>query len=232
MQTKRTVNQALMENLMWFLASLVLALFMWVIANVQLDPVEQWRLPERIPIRAVPDTGLLITNEADLTRSASVLLRAQRSVRSLLAADDVIVWADLTGLGPGEHIVELQWRVAPERRATLVDLSPRQIAVTLEERAERLVPVRVVVQGDAAFGFQQRGEPQPDVNQVLVSGAASQVGQVVEALVEIDLDRQRQPIEDVVRAVPVDADGQSVSEVTVEPQVVRVRVEIAQIGSQ
>ncbi|MDL1899205.1 hypothetical protein FBR02_00365 [Anaerolineae bacterium CFX9] len=138
-------RQQLVNNLIWFGISLVIAFFVWMTAMSQSDPIEQWRLPERIPIRVTPDEGLIITNASTLTSTASVQLRAQRSVRQLLAADDITVYADLSDLGPGTFTVPLSARVARDRRATVAGISPSQITVTLEVQESRLVPVRLVI---------------------------------------------------------------------------------------
>lgn len=226
-----SLNRFIVENILWFLGSLVLAFFVWVVALSQLDPVMQWRLAERVPIRLTPDAGLTITNRGSITDMATVVVRAPTSVRQLLAADDIVVWADLTGLGPGSHVVELEWSVVPERRARVVDISPRQITVELEEIAERLVPVRLLLTGNLPAGYTQAEEAVLDVNQVLVRGPASLVDQVVTAQVEISLNEQREVIDDDFRLIAVDADDNPVANVTLDPQVVGVRVNIRRIGS-
>jgi len=229
MQKSNSLNHIIVENLLWFLGSLGIALLVWLIATAQLDPVEEFRLREPIPIRVTPDPGLVMTNEEDFARTASVLVRAQQSVRELLAADDIIVWADLAGLGPGEHVVELQWNVA--RRASVVDISPRQITVNLEELASKLVEVRADLVGEPPAGYIVSGEPTFDINQVTVTGPRSRVEQVAAAAVEIDLDGQRITLDDVARPVPVDADGNPVPEVTVDTQIIGVTVPIGETGT-
>lgn len=218
------INRVILDNLLWFLGSLMVALLVWLIATAQLNPVEEWRLREPIPIRVTPEEGLVITNEEGFARTASVLVRAQQSVRELLAADDIIVWADLTGLGPGEHVIELQADVA--RRATILDISPKQITVNLEEVASKLVEVRAEFVNNPPVGYAVLGEPTFDINQVTVTGPQSEVDQVAAVRVELDLSRQRQPLEDFARPIPVDADGNPVSDVTVDTQVIGVTVPI------
>lgn len=221
-------RRAIFTNISWFVGSLGLAFLVWMLATSQLDPVSEWRWREPIPIRVTPDTGLVITNEADFARTANLLLRAQQSVRELLAADDIIITADLTGLGPGTHVVELDTDIA--RRVTVVDTSPSRITVNLEVLASKLVEVRPVYVGDLPPGYEIKGEPIFDVNQVTVSGPQSRVDQVAAVQVEIDIDGQRERIEDDARPVPVDPDGRPVSNVTVDTQIIRVTVEIGPVG--
>ncbi|MDK3160776.1 CdaR family protein [Kamptonema cortianum] len=218
-------RQQLVNNLIWFGISLVIAFFVWMTAMSQSDPIEQWRLPERIPIRVTPDEGLIITNASTLTSTASVQLRAQRSVRQLLAADDITVYADLSGLGPGTFTVPLSARVARDRRATVAGISPSQITVTLEVQGSRLVPVRLVISAPPPLVV-SAGTPQHEVRQVTVSGPSSRVERVVEAVGTLDLSAQRETFVGDVRLVPLDSEGNEIREVTLEPQVILGRVEI------
>lgn len=224
MQQSKPLNRIVLENLAWFAGSLALAFIVWMVATVQLNPVEERRLRDAIPIRVSPDDGLVITNEDEYSETASVLLRAQQSVWELLAGDDVIVWADLHGLGPGDHTVPLQAVVA--RTASIVDISPAQITVSLEQIASKLVEVRPDILGNPPFGFAIVGEPTVNVTQVTVTGPASRVEQVAAVQVPINVSQQRAPLEDFARPVPVDADGNTVPEVTVDTQVIGVSLNV------
>lgn len=225
MQSSSRISRVLIDNLIWFAGSLVLAFFVWVIATFQSDPIQQQRF-SRLEVRMTSDTGLLITSPAQANRLGSVVISAQRSVLDLLTTEEIIVSADLSGLGPGEHSVELNATVA-RQQAAVVDISPRLMRITLEEAAQRQIPLRALVTGEPPAGY-SRDEPSFDVNlnQVLVSGSASKVNEVVAAQIELDLRQQRNPIETDMRLIAVDADGNAVTDVTLEPQVVRVRVNI------
>lgn len=225
MQNQPTLRRVLLVNLLWFLGSLVLAFIVWFIATSQSDPFVQWRLLERVPIHVTPDAGLIITNPNEFLSTASVQLQAPRSVQQLLAADDVIVTADLSGLGPGEHTVTLQWSVA--RQASVVAISPRQITVKLEVQEAQLKPVSVKVTAQPPLIY-SASDPVLDMLQVTVSGPASQVARVSEVLAQVSLENQRTTFEDDVRVTPVDIDGRTVSGVTIDPQTVHVTIPIEQ----
>lgn len=218
-------RRLIIDNLLWFAGSVVLAFLVWMIAITQADPFEQWRMTERIPIRLTPDSGLIITNLNEISTTASLRLRAQRSMRSLIAVDDIVVWVDLTGLGPGEYILPLQYRIAPERRATVVDISPRQITARLELEAARLVPVSDELVSQPALAYTLESITF-DARQVTARGPESRVSQVVEARVPLDLAGMRVMFEDDVRPIPVDVDGNTVEGVTLEPSSVHVTVNI------
>lgn len=223
--TPPTVRTPIGQNALWFLGLLVVAFFIWMTATAQSDPIEQWRLAERIPIRTTPDAGLTITNAATLTDYANVQLRGQRSVRELLAADDITVTAALAGLPAGTHTVPLIAQVAPDRRVTVAGISPSQVTITLELLASQLVPVTVQVATPPALIF-SAGQPQYDTRQVMVSGPASRVALVTAAHVDLDLSDQRELYDADARLLPVDAGGSEVDGVTLEPATVRVNVTV------
>jgi YbbR domain-containing protein len=204
----------------------VLAFFVWVIATFQSDPIQQARFPGRVDIRMTPDSGLLIISPQQQSRTASLVIRAPKSVYDLLSVEEIEVWADLSGLGPGEHSVELQARLA-RPQASVIDISPSLIRLTLEAANQRQIPLREVVANEPPAGY-SREEPVFDVNlnQVLVSGPASRVDEVVAAQVSLDLGQQRNPYQADMKLSPVDADGNVVSDVTLDPQIVQVSVAI------
>ena len=155
MQNQQPFRRVVLSNVFWFLGSLVLAFVVWMLATSQSDPFVQWRLSDRVPIHVTPDNGLIITNQNEFLSTASVQLQGPRSVEQLLAPDDVIVSADLTGLGPGEHTVKLQWKTA--RQAAVVAISPSQITVELETQESQLKPVRVNILSQPPAGlYRQR----------------------------------------------------------------------------
>lgn len=218
------VNRALVENLLWFVGSLALAFFVWVIAVSQSDPIMERRIGG-VPVQIVPDEGLLVTNNP--RNVVTVTVRGQRSVLDFLTGDDILVWADLSGLQTGSHVVELQHQVTSGRNARVVDISPRQLPITLELVAQRFVPVRALVTDEPPPGYQYE-PPAFDVpqNQVLVSGAQSKVDQVATAQMELNLSDQRNPLELDTSLTPVDVNGDIVTDVALEPQVVHVSVNI------
>ncbi len=223
---RQSNRHLILDNIVWFIGSMVLAFFVWMIATLQSDPIQQQRFGERVPIRMNPDAGLLVTLPTTANRQASVVIRAPNSVMELLTGDEIVVTADLSGLSAGEHTVELKASLA-RQQTSVVDFSPHQMHVTLEEAAQRQVPLRAVVINEPPAGY-SRSDPTFNVNlnQVLVSGAASKVNSVVAAQVDLDLLQRRNPIEIDLKLTPVDADGNVVTDVTLDPQTVRVNVNI------
>lgn len=224
MKRQDTLRQQVITNLIWFGGALALAFLVWVLANLQSNPILQEPFRERINIEMTPDDGMMITSVS--ARTAAVVIRAQKSVLDLLTTDEIDVQASLTGLGPGTHTVELHPSIA--RQARVVDISPSQIRVTVEERAQRQVTLRAVITGQPPLGFTHSDPVFRDValNQVLVSGPSSKVALVNSVDVAIDLTQQRNPYEADLKPVAVGTDGLPISDVTLDPQTVHVTVNI------
>lgn len=220
------LKQVILNNAMWFIASLALAFIVWFIATSQANPITEQRFPTRIAVQLEPDAGLMITEQA--TTSVWVTVRAQRTVQESLTAEDIIVRADLEGLEPGVHTVELEADIA---RRGVADTQPRQITIRLEEIRSQLVPVVAVIpaENEPPTIF-SREIPAFSESQVTVSGAASQVQQVVSAQMVLNLSDQRDTLVTDVRLTPVDADGNIVQDVTLDPQTVTVTVPIQRRG--
>ena len=220
-QRKEAGRRVLTNNLMWFAGSLALAFFVWMIATLDSNPISE-RTFASIPIRVEYDPGLVITEQR--TTAATVRVRAPESTLEQLGPDDIQVVANLSQLGPGEHVVNLEASVSRRARP---DTAPRRISITLEAAQEKLIPVEAVVNDALPRGFEiQGGSPQLETSQVLVSGPQSLVEQVTTARVVLNLSQRRNPFTDELRLLPVNVDGETVENVTIEPTTIQVTVPV------
>ncbi|MDX2075306.1 MAG: CdaR family protein [bacterium] len=215
------IPNPLVNNIVWFLASLGLAFFIWVSSSTQSDPIIE-RGYTQVPILVELDEGMLLIEQA--TRYAQVTVRSSQSIINILSREDIIVRADLRGLPAGTHTIELQTDIS---RRAIADTQPRQITVTIEEMQSQSVPVVAFIAdtNEPPTNF-TRTEPQFNIQTVSVSGASSRVQQVVAARAVLDLSAQRETYTGDIRLVPVDADGRTVNDVILDPQMVQTVVEI------
>ena len=212
-------RNALKSNVFWFIASFAMAFLVWLVATTQANPIEE-RTFFQIPVQLVPDEGLMIVGQP--TRNVRVNVRAQKSVLDVLQSEEIVVLADLGDLGAGSHTVDLDVDIA--RRAD-ADPQPKRITVTLEEVRMQQVQIVAGIESAPPPGY-ERSDPVFSDTQALISGPASLVQTVVAARAEIDLTELRDTLDIDVRLTPVDAEGESVDDVTVDPQTVGVLVEI------
>ena len=209
----------IVNNILWFGASLALAIFIWVIAVTE-DVQERRFLGVNVQFET--DPGLVIVNHP--TRSVRVNVRAQQEVVGLLTTEDIIVEADLRGLEPGTHFVTLASDVT--RDGVIADTQPRQVEVVLEQVLSQQVQVTTPIITRPPISYVVSA-PVALESQVQVTGPSSQVQRVVAARATLDLEDARDNVTQSVRLQPVDADGDVVDTVTVEPETVIVEVGIA-----
>lgn len=132
---------------------------------------------------------------------------------------------DLAGVNPSDGRTSIAVRVvAIDPRIQVLDYEPRRIVVELDAVVSRSVPVRVVV-GPVPSGL-DLGDPMVDDTAVTVTGAASLVNRVAEAQARISIDASGIDVNRVVDLLPVDAAGEPMTPVDVQPASTRVRLPI------
>ncbi len=223
---RRLVRSETAGNLLWLAVSALLATGVWYIAVTSADPIRQ-RLFYGIPIQFVPSTTAVMTNSP--TRSVDVTIQGSQTIVSSRLANDIVVRADLSRLGPGTHSVPLEINVIkPDSdgfRRLVSRSEPSQLTIELEPIESHENRIIIELSEAPPIGF-RNDEPEPDIAQVVVSGAASRVSQVVAVRGELDLSASRNPIEVDLRLHAVDADGNRIERVELEPQTATVSVNI------
>ncbi len=224
---ERFAKSDMAGNLLWLAVSLLLASGVWYIAVTSADPIAK-RSFRSIPIQIVPSQTAEMTNSR--LRAASVTIQGLQTTISARRAEDIVVRADLSRLGPGTHTVPLEVRVTqPEAdsiRRLVSIVQPSQIIVELEPLESHDKKIVIDLLEAPPIGF-RHDEPAPSITEVLVSGAASRVGQVVAVRGSLDLSASRNPIEVDLRLYAIDADGNRIDDVELDPQTAAVSVNIA-----
>ncbi len=114
--------------------------------------------------------------------------------------------------------------VAVDPRVQVLDYEPRQITVQIDAVITRTVPIRAVF-GPIPTGL-DIGEPELAAAEVSVTGPASIVERVAEAQARMNVDASGIDINRIVDLLPVDAAGEPLSPVDLEPSSIRVRLAI------
>lgn len=206
-----------------FLA-LALASALWWLITTEQNPERNELFPSPIPVEVInAPPSLVVTGEVP---SVQAQVRAPSEVWSRLRASSFRATADASKAGPGPNELPVTLEaVDPAVRG--VEPVPSRIRVVMEERKERTVPVRVNLTGSVPFGYSS-GQPRVAPDSVTVTGAASDVQRVAEALIEISLDQLTLSINSSYQPVPVDEKRQPVPGVRVTPPSVSVEVPISQ----
>lgn len=216
----QVTRQKIMNNLLWFIASFALAVLVWFVATVEANPVSE--AGYRVTVQILTDEGMIITNNP--RSSIQVFVEAQANVINLLDEEDIVVTADVRGHEAGTHTVPLEVTTS---RPTHTDTIPAQITVVLEQLVSRQKSVQVDMIAPSANFITE--DVLQSIVQAEVSGSLERVSSVESLRAELDLSEQREgTVDRTIQLVPVNVDGNLVSDVTVTPRTVDVTVSVAQ----
>ena len=140
-----------------------------------------------------------------------------------LTADDFRATVDLSAVDPtGEPVSVRVNVVATDPRVTVFEVRPELITVVLDRRVPAVVPVRVA-RGPVAVGI-EAGTTVFSPETATVTGPSMAVERVVAVRVNVALDPGGINFDRDVEANPIDAAGEVVHGVNVEPRTIHVTV--------
>jgi len=204
----------------------VLAFVVWVAAVNAADPLDVRAFPSSVPIEIVGlQDGLVIVDGTPAT--ARVTIRAPGSVWDLITARDLHVEARLNGLGVGSHDLTLVGTLDREP-ALITQIEPARVELVLEQAASRTLSVRASITGEPALGYRM-DDPVAIPESVQLSGPASLVDQVTEVVAQTDVTGRREDIDAEAELMALDATGQTVEGVNLEPATARVVTSVHQL---
>lgn len=211
-------RKQIINNLLWVLSSILLAVIVWVVATLQVNPIIQEPFNRR-PVSVLTEEGIIVTSP---TRLVNLVARGQRSVLEVLDASEIRVIADARGLQSGTHSVTLQAE-ADEPLSAVID--PPSVEIILAQEIGEQKPVQISVEAPPPVNF-RFDPPITDIAQAEVRGAANLVASVASVQGEVDLRDLRTPYETVVTLAAVDAEGNEVEDVEIIPVEASVSVNI------
>ncbi len=183
----------------------------------------------RIPIQLInqpPDTFVL----GDVDDVTTVRYLAIGSDRPQVTSSSFTATMDLATVVavPGAPSISLPVVVqSVDPAIQVIDFAPSRVAIRLDPLVTREVPVTVDI-GTVPPGLDVR-DPVVSQDPVMVSGPDSAVRNVAAAQARVRLDPSGIDVNETVGLVPIDALGEVVAGVDVQPNTVRVTI---QIGSQ
>lgn len=205
--------------------SLVLGISLWVFVADTENPTLVDAFPQPITVEAVNvGESLAVANQLP-TITVRVAAASDRWER--LSAANFRAFVDLNGFGARSQEVPLQVEVVDVSGVRVVDTSPRVITVNLENQLTNKVPVTTRAVGQLPIGY-ELGPMAPQVSTVTVRGAESLVALVSEAVAEINVTGLTAGVEPGVNLKPVGAGGGEIRGVRIEPQTVKVGVQVIQ----
>lgn len=203
--------------------ALVLGVTVWVVAVVEQANFVTDSFPQPIPLE-VRNLEADIVLVGQVPAEVAVRLRAPQSIWLGLSPADLEAYIDLAGTGMGLRQVSIQVE-SRNRLVRVVEISPSQITVTLDRRAEKEVGVEVTVTWDKPLGYTM-GEPTVTPQRVVVSGAESLLEQVSHVVADLSLEGERATVDEEVALTPVDDEGNKLEGLEVNPATATVQVPI------
>jgi YbbR domain-containing protein len=220
----------LATNFRTFLLAFVLAIAVWVTAVTSANPDETQIYPHPIQIEYIgQDPGLILTG-GTVAQQVEITLRAPRSVWNSLLAGEASIRAvvDLTGLGSGNHVVNVQVQIGITP-VLITSVAPKTIELSLEPQVTRSQAISLTFTGTPAIGY-EAGTPVLNPTEVVITGAESLVSKIDHIHATLDLTNARQNINLSVPILVEDANGTVISGVSILPNTVQVSLPIIQQG--
>jgi YbbR domain-containing protein len=216
------------NNVGLMVLAVILAFFIWALASLQQDPILENTISAPVVVvgHLSPDETL---SASTLPPTVTVRIRAPQSVFEGMGVNGVQVPINLTGLGVGEHIVQLSPSINGSP-TMLLSSRPNTATVTIEQVAEASFPVRVSLVGTPAIGYRAL-TPVVEPKQVQVSATQQVISKVVSIDAIVTVDNVRSSIDQSVRLVARDGDGNILSGVTIAPDTASVQVPMEQLSN-
>jgi YbbR domain-containing protein len=177
-----------------------------------------------VPIESTGTTAdVTILSDLGAVREIRYLAPANLGLR--IDSSSFRATVDLSNVDPATGRTSVAVRVvAIDPRIQVLDYEPRQIVVELDSVISRDVPVRAVI-GPVPSGLEV-GDPVVEDSTATVRGAASLVERVAEVQARISVDASGVDINRLVDLLPVDAAGELLAPVDVDPVSTAVRLPI------
>ncbi|MFQ5611480.1 MAG: YbbR-like domain-containing protein [Anaerolineae bacterium] len=208
------------------LLSLFLAVLVWTAAESERDPLQRGRFgPVTVDVVGLPDNLIPVNNISN--PQVRLNLQAPQSSWNDITPQKFRVWIDLSQLPEGLHDVPVQVEIA-DRAVRVLNTEPAAITVQLEAVASTFLPVEVELTSDLPLGYQLESLPATEPLSVTIRGPASTVERVEQVVARVPVGNEKETIERLFDVFPLDANGDSVANLTLDPERVLVTVPIRQ----
>lgn len=217
--------------------ALALSLMFWTFVTFRTNP-DVRRTYGNIPVMARGlGPNLVIVDESGTPRqgsltNVSVAVETDQETLSNLNQADLQAQVDLSGLSSGTHAVTVI-PLSTRRNITFSSIEPSSLPIQIERVITRTVPITIEVEGTLPFSY-ERGDPEMSVNnqpveKAEVSGPQSQVERVAVALATVAVDQVRATYVSTLPLQPLNANGDVVEGVNLQPGQVRVRIPVTSV---
>lgn len=213
--------------------SILIAFGLWLYVITEVSPGSEWTYND-VPVKLEGETllkerKLIITSISDT--SVDLTLSGNRSDLIELNSSNITLKADMTKIyDPGTHKIgyDISYPGNVASNAfNRVNQYPDSITVTVERLETKEVPVNIIYQGKAAEGYVvRRADVLMDNESIKVTGPASVVAQISQAVISIDLTDQKESISQNFRYTLCNPEGAGVDSELITVNVEEVHVDL------
>lgn len=217
------------SNTFYKIISVIIAIVLWAYVIEATNPMKAQTYTD-IPVQLLNEEsltarGLALSGEASYT--VDVKVQAKRAELSKISAGDIIANADLFGYSMGKNYIPVT--VTAPDGVTIMEVKPIKINVVFEERVEVAKPIQVSFVGQFPDGI-EAGQIKTQPEQILVSGAKSEVSAVAYVKAEVNtskLTTQSGTIQ--AKAVAVNSVGDVVQNVRLSSSFIDVSAQLSEV---
>lgn len=207
--------------------ALLLAVATWLVVAEQVNPPQTVRV-EDIAVRTTGlDRELLIVS--DIPETVSAIVQAPQAIVADLSPQSFRATVNLDRLGADVHRVPLDVRPADEQ-VRVISVEPGALDVELQPRASRSMTVTLLIpdRETLPFSYEISGNPTVSPAQVNITGPAEIVDALERVEVSAPLRGARSSVVEERPVVLLDANGNTLTDLTADPSEVQVNIPISQ----
>ena len=223
----RPAGRSVRDNSGLAVLSVVLAFGMWIFVTDAENP-ERTVVPEiDIPVEPVNVPADVVV--AEELRTIRVEVRVEENVIDSLTKEDFRATVDLDGVPVGEFERPVEVRPLSTRgNLRIVEVLPETIPVNVAQLLSKTVPVEVEIRGAPPPDY-ALGAAEANIETAFVAGPQDRVAEVTRVVASVDTQGRTESFESAVRLEPRNQQGVLVENVTVDPAIIDVSVEIEQV---
>ena len=213
--------------------AILIAFGLWMYVITEVSPNSEWTYYD-VPVKLEGETvlkerQLIITGISDT--SVDLTLSGNRSDLNQLNSANITLKADMTKIyDPGTHKIGYDTSYpgnVASNAFNRVNQYPDSITVTVERLETKEIPVNIIYQGKAPEGYVvRRADVLLDYEYIKVTGPASVVAQISQAVVNIDLTDKAESISQNFRYTLCNPEGAGVDSELITVNVEEIPVDL------
>ena len=213
--------------------AILIAFGLWMYVITEVSPNSEWTYYD-VPVKLEGETvlkerQLIITGISDT--SVDLTLSGNRSDLNQLNSANITLKADMTKIyDPGTHKIGYDTSYpgnVASNAFNRVNQYPDSITVTVERLETKEIPVNIIYQGKAPEGYVvRRADVLLDYEYIKVTGPASVVAQISQAVVNIDLTDKAESISQNFRYTLCNPEGAGVDSELITVNVEEIHVDL------